>query len=121
MIKLLIALILIPSLAFAGHLHKEKEYQEAWCKKVQGVTEYRLEDGTRVDCLTDQMVIEFDFAPKWAESVGQALYYAEVTGRKPAVVLIEEFEGDDHYVNRLKTVADRHGITVWTMTLEDVQ
>ena len=34
--------------------------------------------------------VEFDFAEKWAEAVGQALYYALKTGKKPAVVLIME-------------------------------
>lgn len=50
--------------------------------------EYKLEDNTRVDCLTPDYAVEFDFASKWAESIGQSLYYAQKTKRKPAVVLI---------------------------------
>ncbi|MDA8428150.1 MAG: hypothetical protein M0T70_02735 [Geobacteraceae bacterium] len=120
MIKWITIFVLLPSLAFAGHIHKEKEYQEAWCKKINGITEYRLEDGARVDCLTDQFAIEFDFAPKWAESIGQALYYAEMTGRKPGVVLIQENDDDDRYMDRLKKVAGRHGIKVWEMTPDEL-
>jgi hypothetical protein len=118
--KLLLFLLFLPSITLAAHDHKEKEYQDAWCKKVQGVTEYRLEDGARVDCLADKYAVEFDFAPKWAEAVGQALYYAEMTGRKPAIVLIEEYEGDEHYMDRLEKVAGRYGIQVWPMTSDEL-
>ena len=34
--------------------------------------------------------IEFDFAEKWAESIGQALHYSFMTGKRAKVVLILE-------------------------------
>ncbi|MFC2073874.1 hypothetical protein ACFLR3_01340, partial [Campylobacterota bacterium] len=74
----------------AKHLYKEKVYQEHFCNKFGGVTEYRLKDKTRVDCLLDEYAIEVDFASKWAESIGQSLYYASQTSRKAAVLLIME-------------------------------
>jgi len=108
--------ILLPSASALGaHVHKEKEYQAAWCARVDGVTEYRLEDGARVDCLTDTHAIEFDFAPKWAESIGQSLYYARMTGKQPGVVLIMENEGDGRYLDRLNAVAEKYSIKVWTI------
>ena len=76
------------------------------------MTEYLLDDNTRVDCLTDEYAIEFDFGPKWAEAIGQALYYGIKTGRKPGVVLILEYE-NDRYEKRLNVVAKAHNITVW--------
>lgn len=97
-----------------AHLHLEKYYQERWCNEHHGVMKYRLPDKTRVDCLTDEYAIEFDFASKWAESIGQALYYAEMTGKRPGVVLIIEYSGDERFKKRLERVTDRHGITVWT-------
>jgi len=114
-LKAFVMALLMPSICSAAHLHKEKEYQDAWCGKAGGVMEYRLDDGTRVDCLTDKYAIEFDFAQKWAEGIGQALYYAERTGRQPGVVLIMEHDGDDRFLVRLNNVADRHYIKVWTM------
>jgi len=111
----ILATLLLSSNALAAHVHKEKEYQASWCARVGGVTEYRLEDGTRVDCLTDTHAIEFDFAPKWAESIGQALYYSQMTGKRPGVVLIMENEGDARYLHRLNAVAKEHDITVWTI------
>jgi hypothetical protein len=119
MVRLVILLLLsvfFSSSAFAAHLHKEKEYQEQWCSAAGGITEFVLDDGARVDCLTDEYAIEFDFAPKWAESIGQALYYAQKTGRKPGVVLILEGDADqDRFTDRLETVANTRGIRVWTM------
>lgn len=74
-----------------------------------------LDDGTRVDCLLLDYAVEFDFAEKWAESIGQSLYYSEKTNRKPGVVLILESQKDNKYLKRLQKVAEEHGITVWTI------
>ena len=52
---------------------KEADYQKEWCQHRGGLVEYRLKDKTRVDCLTLTHAIEFDFANKWAESIGQFL------------------------------------------------
>ena len=116
--KLLIFLIWCLALPVqAKHLHREVEYQTYWCSQHGGVMEYELPDKARVDCLTKEYAIEFDFAYKWAESIGQSLYYAMMTDRKPAVVLImENPEHEQQYLKRLKTVAEKYGITVFTMT-----
>jgi hypothetical protein len=113
--KLLICLIfiLISSTVNAAHLHKEKVYQEAWCK---GKTEVQLTDGTRVDCVTKNYAIEIDFASKWAECLGQALHYADLTDKQPACLLIIEKDKDWRYYHRLKRTANKHGVTVWYIT-----
>ena len=120
-ILMILLLLLIASPAWPAHKNLEKAYQTAWCEKAGGVTEYRLDDGARVDCLTDQYAIEFDFGPKWAESIGQALYYGIKTGKKPGVVLILEGKRQDAFVLRLRTVAEKYGITVWFMTPGDLK
>ena len=63
--RLVIVLILLMSVSPAGakHLYKESVYQQVWCDKHGGVTEYKLNDKTRVDCLTDKYAVELDFAP----------------------------------------------------------
>ncbi|MCK4758833.1 MAG: hypothetical protein KAT69_02225 [Candidatus Aminicenantes bacterium] len=66
-------------------LAAEKDYQQEYCK---GIMEFRLPDRTRVDCLTEDHAIEFDFGKKWAEAVGQSLHYAAHTGRRAGIVLI---------------------------------
>ena len=72
------------------HHHSESSYQHAWCSAHNGIEEFENSDKTRVDCLTDTHAIEFDFADKWAESVGQALHYSYMTGKRAKVVLILE-------------------------------
>jgi len=112
-IKILLLLLLVLNLQ-AKHINKEKVYQEHFCKQFGGVSEYRLKDRTRVDCLLNDYAIEVDFAKKWAESIGQSLYYASQTSRKAAVLLImEDPEKDEKYLHRLKNVSQKHGIEIW--------
>ena len=85
------------------------------CNELNGTMEYVLFDRTRVDCLTDKYAIEVDFAKKWAESIGQALYYADVTNKEPAVALIVG-EDDERYVERVKRVAKTHGIEIMILS-----
>lgn len=114
---LVLALLIFLSVpALAKHLHKESVYQMHWCSANRGLTEYILDDKTRIDCLTQTHAIEFDFANKWAESIGQSLYYGLKTQRTPGIVLIiENPEKDGKYVKRLEQVANKFGITYWLM------
>lgn len=80
----------------------ESYYVNQWCNSSFGKKEFRLWDMTRVDCITKEYAIEFDFAKKWAESIGQSLYYAKMTGKKPAVVLILTDISDMKYVKRIE-------------------
>ncbi len=89
----------------------EKYYQSKMCSEFGGETEYVLFDRTRVDCLSGEYAIEVDFAKKWAEGVGQSLYYADVTGKKPAIGLIVG-EGDEKYLKRVQRVADKFDIKI---------
>jgi len=94
--------------AFA-HLHCEASYQYAWAKKNNAVCEYKNDDGTRVDCLTKTHAIEFDFAKKWAEAIGQALYYQYKTGKRAKVILIlENPQKEMVYFNRVKALSHIH-------------
>lgn len=108
--------LLLASPAYSAHLHKEAEYQALWCKENNGVTEYVLDDKARVDCLTDEYAIEFDFANKWAESIGQSLYYGLKTNKKSGIVLIiEDRNKVDRYIKRLDTVTNQYNIKYWLM------
>lgn len=82
----------------------EKDYVNMYCS---GIKEYVLEDRTRVDCLTDEYAIEFDYAKKWAESIGQSLYYSKKTGKKPAVAIITNGENDLKYIQRIKDTDEK--------------
>jgi len=89
----------------------EDYYQTIMCNKLNGLKEYVLDDRTRVDCLTDDYAIEVDWAKKWAEGIGQALFYAEKTQKKPAVALIIG-KKDQKYLKRLEVVANKFNIKI---------
>ena len=104
---------------YVYHKHNESSYQHAYCSAVGGVEEYVLSDRTRVDCLTDTHAIEFDFADKKYEAVGQALHYAVMTDKKPGIVLILDKKYQDrqmHYYNRLVKIGEVYGILVEYVT-----
>lgn len=117
MVRYLVSILIFCTLpAYSANLHKESEYQSLWCKENNGVTEYVLDDKARVDCLTDEYAIEFDFANKWAESIGQSLYYGLKTNKKAGIVLIiEDRNKVDRYIKRLDTVTNQYNIKYWLM------
>ena len=96
--------------------HCEKSYQYAWCSLNNGIAEYRNNDSTRIDCLTKTHAVEFDFAKKWAESVGQTLYYSAVTGKKAKVVLIIENTKEMKYLKRVEKLSKIYGFDVEYVT-----
>ena len=110
----LIALFLVLWFFFAmpvqaKHLNPEKYYQAEWCEEMKGQTEVILDDKTRVDCITETNAVEVDFAPKWAEAIGQALYYSAKTGKKAGILIIMENPAKDaKYVNRILKVINHY-------------
>ncbi len=119
---LLLALALFSFAAFAGHgvTHppekpwNEADYVEHYCK---GEVEHVLSDRTRVDCLTSTHAIEYDWGKKWAEAIGQSLYYSAMTGKKAGIVLIVNPRTKDRYLKRLNKAIEAHSlnIDVWIM------
>lgn len=113
--------LMLHTIAEAKHRHHEKYYQQKWCDDQFGVTEYRLPDSTRVDCLTYDYAVEFDFGNKWAESIGQALYYGIRSGHVAGIVLILEKKSDIKYWNRLQRVVyhlSKKNVIIRTWKLE---
>lgn len=105
--------ILLISLILAGHLYPESAYRDAWC---MGETEVTLPNGNRADCITTNYAVEVELAKKYHEGVGQALDYAQQTGKAPAILLIVEEEKDWRYYNKLKPLAEEHSIRLWYIT-----
>lgn len=121
-VRTVLSILLLCSISACSHkpLH-EKDYQAWWCHRHDGELEYRLPDGTRVDCLLRDHAVEVEFAPKWAEAIGQALYYAQSTDRKPGVLLVMRDHGDERYLKRLRSVARQQGIKVWTIRPQELE
>ena len=115
MIRLLMTLLLLVLLIGCSSSTKKHEryYQTKLCNELGGEIEYRLQDRTRIDCLSDEYAIEVDFAKKWAESIGQSLFYAQMSGKKPAVGIIMDTEKDRRYLKRLNLIANKYKIKVF--------
>ena len=76
--------------------------------------------------MSSEYAIEVDWSEHWAEAVGQSLYYAAATGRKPGIILLcRESEGPVEglcrsYVYRLEyalTSVKPH-VDVWTCAID---
>jgi hypothetical protein len=101
----------------AKHLYKESVYQDYWCNKRGGILEYELNDKSRVDCLLPDMAVEFDFARKRDECLGQALRYSAYTDKQPACCLIIEKKKDYKYYYQLRYTIQKKGLGVKLFTV----
>ena len=95
-LPVLLALLLFPAASLA---HSEKEHADALCAGFDAI-ELRNDDGTRTDCLNAQFAVEVDYTYKWAEGVGQALYYAELHQRTPGIIFVCHPETTDELCDK---------------------
>ena len=114
-LRIAIILFLICANVNAKHLHPEKYYQKIWCAEHHGKQEVILSDNTRIDCLTSTHAIEFDFASKWAEAIGQSLHYSNMTNKTAGIVLIVENKSDFKHYEKIKPLCLKHNISLWYM------
>lgn len=84
----------------------------------RGQTEVTVEGG-RADIVTDTYAIEVEWAPKWKHAIGQALWYALQTNRRPGIVLLlrpDKGRQDYKHLIRLQSTLDYAGLArvrVW--------
>lgn len=57
-------------------------------------------DGRQCDIVTERLAIEVDWAPKWAEAIGQSWGYAAALSRDPCVLLLRRSESDKTHLLR---------------------
>ena len=105
----------LTSLQFASAAeHPERHYQEKAAKELGGKLEVQVPDG-RVDIVTDDYAIEVEFAAKWKQAIGQALWYAMQTNKKAGIVIVCENADEANAAIRLESVIEKHKlpIKVW--------
>ena len=112
LIILLTLMLIMTNICYASHKHPERYYQDLWCAEQNGKVEVILQDKTRCDCITDTHAIEVDFAGKFYEAIGQALYYAMHTGKRAGIMLIIEKDSEVKYLDRLRAIVDHYGLPV---------
>ena len=83
---LLLTLLLTLFSASQAAAHQERYHVRSLCKDMR--QEKVNSDRTRIDCLHPVFAIEVDFSHKWAEGIGQALYYSSLWNRRPGLILI---------------------------------
>lgn len=105
-------LLLFASPTLAAREHPEKWYQAQWCEQNRGEQEVILPDRTRADCITGKHAVEVEFAKKWAESVGQSLFYSLQTNKRAGIVLIIENVNDLRYWYRLNSVIQHNKLPI---------
>ncbi len=119
----IIVFVILSNVALAKTDFRESYYVKKYCEKFAGDVEYVLQDMTRVDCMTEDETIEFDFARKWAEAIGQSLHYALMSGRKPAIALIMRSQKDYRYLARMERVIEinKLGINVYVIDTNELK
>ncbi len=106
--KIFLALVLITLPLAATAL--ESDYAKPFCANAGGQYQVALKDASGqvvayADCLTDSTAWEIDFAANWYEAVGQAHYYAALTGKRPGIALIVTDPSQQKYLDRLRATA----------------
>ena len=104
-----IAIILLFLCSFA-QAQNEAHYIELLNQNhFQGQTEVKVPNG-RADIVNDEYAIEVEWAEKWKNSIGQALWYGLQTNKKPGIVLVMKDVSDRKYGIMLQSALDYAGI-----------
>ena len=103
----------------------EKTYNQAFCASAGGQTEVRHEytyptgqSYIRVDCETADTVYEGGLDKRSSlDSVQQALFFAHLTGKEPAVVIYDTDGQIGKYEHRIRVACKAAGVRylVWTL------
>lgn len=89
---------------------KEADFVVMHC---QGMQQYKLADGDKVDCLTDTHAIEYSWSGQWLEPLRHSQQLSAATGRKPGLVLICKNHLCEQDANRAREAAPQ--IEIWVI------
>lgn len=95
--------------AFGQTKWLEKDYADRIQELIGGEREFSVYSG-RVDLVTDSFAIEIEYANKWKNSIGQALWYAVETNKTPGIILILKDPKEYKYVIQLHTTLTYAGL-----------
>jgi hypothetical protein len=119
-----IALTILSILAIQSvhAIENEDYYNRQFCIQESGQAEYRLPDRSRIDCLTSTHAYEADWADglKVYESIGQSLYYAAETGKKPGILLLVRKKNSDKHIRKVRRVIESWSLPI-KLVIQDVR
>jgi len=89
MIKYIFFISLLYSSTISAQIsnYSEKEISDYIQSLIGGEREVSVRSG-RIDLVHNDVAFEIDWANKWKESIGQALWYAQQSNKKPGIILI---------------------------------
>ncbi len=87
----------------------EKDYIALIQQHLGGQMEVVLKGG-RADIVNDTYAIEVEFAPKWKNAIGQALWYGLQTGKQPGIVIILRETSEYPYFAQLGSALSYAGL-----------
>jgi len=107
----LLLLLTAPAVWPAGDFERETFYSNQHCAAWGGAPT-ALPSGIRPDCETRFAVVEFDWAkrPKVYECIGQAIAYAEETGKTPVCAMLARTPDELDYAERMEGTVKRAGV-----------
>ena len=116
---ILAACLLLPTVSQA----QEDAYNTSFCTSMGGEKEarhdYTYPTGTnsvRVDCETADTVYKGGLDRRSSlDSVQQALFFAHLTGKKPAVVIYNTDGKIGRYEHQIKVACERAGVTFYSV------
>lgn len=115
MLKPFLTSLLLSSLTLLT-AQSEANYITALADHLGAQTEIAVTSG-RVDIETATHAIEVERAPKWKNSIGQALWYGLQRNKQPGIILLIESPAQRKYAIQLGSALDYAGlgnsITVW--------
>ena len=118
-LSILLTALIIQS-AYA--LENEDYYNRKFCTQESGQAEYKLPDRSRIDCLTDTHAFEADWADglKVYESIGQSLYYAAETGKKPGILLLVRKKNSAKHIRKVRRVIESWSLPI-KLVIKDIR
>ena len=109
-ITVLLVMVSLSATAF----EKEDFYNKKYCAELGGVNEsYHKNTGAtsaKIDCETDTVVWEGEWTHKAYEGVGQALWYASITGKIPGIIFYVKKANQQKYIDRAILTFESLGI-----------
>jgi hypothetical protein len=80
----------------------ENEHADFIQTLIGGEREFSVESG-RIDLLTDEYAFEVEWANKWKDAIGQAVWYGLQTNKKPGIILLLKSKEDYKYYIQLNS------------------
>lgn len=85
-IGLLQSVLMVVSYNALAIENPERDVQRIICQGLD--QQVSVKGGGWADCVSETHAIEVDWTGKWAEAIGQSLYYAEQLEKKPMIYLV---------------------------------